>query len=191
MSLYTELRRRNVFKVAAVYAVAAWLLIRVVHNLHPVMGLPHWTERLVGLMLLVGLPLALYFAYIYEITPVGLKKAVDVDQTQSIVYKTGQKLNAALAVMLVLLLAVLLRFTLGLAPLLLLVLFLVQFAMGATNPQLELFARELHRRSNRSEGPFIVVNCGAIPDHLVESEFFGYRKGSFTGATLETPSGPA
>jgi zinc protease len=59
-------------------------------------------------MLLIGFPLALYFAYIYEITPVGLKKTVEVDQTQSIVYKTGQKLNAALAVLIVLLLAALL-----------------------------------------------------------------------------------
>ena len=108
MSLYTELRRRNVFKVAAVYLVAGWLLIRLVHNLHPVLGIPHWSERLIGLLLIIGLPLALYFAYIYEITPVGLKKTIDVDQTQSIVYKTGQKLNAALAVMLVLLLAAML-----------------------------------------------------------------------------------
>ena len=108
MSLYSELRRRNVFKVAAVYLVASWLLIRLVHNLHPLMGMPHWVERFVGLILLVGFPLALYFAYIYEITPVGLRKTIDVDQTQSIVYKTGQKLNAALAVMLVLLLAAML-----------------------------------------------------------------------------------
>ncbi len=105
MSLFSELRRRNVFKVLAVYLIAGWLIIKLLHHLHPVIGLPHWIEKLVGLMLIVGLPLALYFAYIYEITPVGLKKAVDVDQTQSIVYKTGQKLNAALAVMIVLLLA--------------------------------------------------------------------------------------
>lgn len=108
MSLFSELRRRNVFKVALVYVIAGWMLIRLVHDLHPLWGLPHWTEKLVGLMLLVGFPLALYFAYIYEFTPVGLKKAVEVDQSQSIVYKTGQKLNAALAVMLVLLLAALL-----------------------------------------------------------------------------------
>ena len=108
MSLYTELRRRNVFKVAAVYAVASWLLIRVAHNLHPVMGLPHWSERLVGLMLLIGLPLALYFAYIYEITPVGLKKTIDVDQTRASVSETGPKVNAALAVREGLLLAALL-----------------------------------------------------------------------------------
>jgi zinc protease len=107
MSLFSELRRRNVFKVLLVYLIAGWLVIKLLHHLHPVIGLPHWTEKLVGLMLIVGLPLALYFAYIYEITPVGLKKAVDVDQTQSIVYKTGQKLNAALAVLMVLLLAAL------------------------------------------------------------------------------------
>ena len=105
MSLFSELRRRNVLKVLLVYLIAGWLIVKLLHHLHPVIGLPHWIEKLVGLMLLVGLPLALYFAYIYEITPVGLKKTVDVDQTQSIVYKTGQKLNAALAVLLVLLLA--------------------------------------------------------------------------------------
>jgi zinc protease len=105
MTLFSELRRRNVFKVALVYLIASWVLIKLFHHLHPLLGLPHWIEKLIGLMLIVGLPLALYFAYIYEITPVGLKKTVEVDQTQSIVYKTGQKLNAALAVLLVLLLA--------------------------------------------------------------------------------------
>ncbi len=107
MSLFSELRRRNVFKVLLVYLIAGWLIVKLLHHLHPLFGLPHWIEKLVGLMLIVGLPLALYFAYIYEITPVGLKKTVDVDQTQSIVYKTGQKLNAALAVVTVLLLAAL------------------------------------------------------------------------------------
>ena len=105
MALFTELRRRNVFKVLAVYLIGSWLIIKLLHHLHPLFGLPHWIEKLVGLILLIGLPLAMYFAWIYEITPVGLKKAVDVDQTQSIVYKTGQKLNAALAVVTVLLLA--------------------------------------------------------------------------------------
>ena len=107
MSLFSELRRRNVFKVLAFYLVAGWLIVKLLHHLHPLFGLPHWIEKLVGLILLIGLPVALYFAWIYEITPVGLKKAVDVNQTQSIVYKTGQKLNAALAVVSVLLLAAL------------------------------------------------------------------------------------
>lgn len=46
----------------------------------------------------------------------------------------------------------------------------------------ELAARLIHEQSNRSQAPFVPVNCGAIPENLMESEFFGYRKGAFTGA---------
>jgi zinc protease len=105
MSFLSELRRRNVLKVALVYVVAGWLLLQFARLVIPVLDLPPWTDGLVRLLLLIGFPLALFFAFIYEITPVGLRKTIDVDQTQSIVYKTGQKLNAALAVLLVLLLA--------------------------------------------------------------------------------------
>jgi two-component system response regulator PilR (NtrC family) len=45
----------------------------------------------------------------------------------------------------------------------------------------------LHEVSNRAEQPFIAVNCGAIPEHLLEAEFFGYRKGAFTGANEDRP----
>ena len=102
MSLFSELRRRNVFKVALVYGVASWLLIWVIDHLVHGAGMSAWVSDYVLLLLVVGFPVALIFAWVYEITPAGLQKAVDVDQTQSIVYKTGQKLNAALAVLAVL-----------------------------------------------------------------------------------------
>jgi len=102
MSLFSELRRRNVLKVALLYAVASLLLLWIVG--HAVSGgvLSVWASDYMLLLLAIGLPVALIFAWVYEITPQGLKKGVDVDQTQSIVYKTGQKLNAAVAVLAVL-----------------------------------------------------------------------------------------
>ena len=98
MSLYSELRRRNVFKVASLYLVTSLLLVWLISVLQAQFGLPFWAEEFVVILLIAGFPVAVIFAWVYEITPGGLKKATDVDQTQSIVFKTGQKLNAAIMV---------------------------------------------------------------------------------------------
>ncbi|MEM7430460.1 MAG: pitrilysin family protein [Pseudomonadota bacterium] len=102
MALFAELRRRNVLKVALLYVIASWLALWFVQNTGDVLGMPPWAYSATLIALTIGFPIALAFAWMYEITPAGLKKSVDVDQTQSIVYKTGQKLNSAVAVLLVL-----------------------------------------------------------------------------------------
>lgn len=59
------------------------------------------------------------------------------------------------------------------------------FITGESGTGKEVVANLVHRLSNRSEGPFIAINCGAIPMELIESELFGHKKGSFTGATQD------
>jgi serine/threonine-protein kinase len=91
--IISELSRRNVFKVAAVYVVTAWLVMQIVDTMFPAFQMPAWTITFVASLLLIGFPIALLFAWAFEMTPDGLKREKDVERTKSITTRTGNKLN--------------------------------------------------------------------------------------------------
>lgn len=93
MSFFNELKRRNVFKVAIAYVVVAWLLLQVSDTLVPALHLPEWFNSGVAFVLIIGFPIAVLFAWAFEMTPEGLKREHEVDRSQSITPHTGRKLN--------------------------------------------------------------------------------------------------
>ena len=105
MSLFNELKRRNVFKVAAAYIIVGWLLLHVSDTLVPALRLPDWFHSGVAFLLIIGFPVALIFAWAFEMTPEGLKKEKDVERGQSVTHITGRKLDFAIIGLLVLALA--------------------------------------------------------------------------------------
>jgi len=88
-----ELKRRNVFRVAVAYLVAAWLLLQVADIVLDNINAPDWIIQAFMLALAIGLPIALIFAWAFEMTPEGLKREKDVDRSQSITRQTGRKLD--------------------------------------------------------------------------------------------------
>lgn len=88
-----ELKRRNVFKVATAYGVTAWLIIQVLVAIEKPLGIPEGIDTVVIWALIIGFPLALIIAWIYEWTNKGLQKTEDVDKEASITSTTGKKLN--------------------------------------------------------------------------------------------------
>ena len=93
MSFFDELKRRNVFRVGIAYAVSAWVLLQVVDLVLENIEAPPLVMQVFMLALAVGFPIALIFAWAFEITPEGVKLERDVDRSKSIVRETGQKMN--------------------------------------------------------------------------------------------------
>ena len=102
MTLFTELKRRNVFRVGAAYLVASWLLIEASSVLLEAFGAPGWVPKAVAALLVVGFPIALSFAWAFEVTPDGVKRESEVDRTSSITHHTGHRLDLMTMAMLVL-----------------------------------------------------------------------------------------
>ncbi len=93
MGLISELRRRNVFRMALLYAIAAWLIMQVAEVIIALANLPDWIGPSTLGLLAVGFPIALLFSWFYELTPEGISLEKNVDRTDSITHITGRRLD--------------------------------------------------------------------------------------------------
>lgn len=99
---FDELKRRNVVRVGVAYLVVGWLVFQVGEIMFPTFGAPEWVFKSLILLIALGFPFALLFAWAFELTPEGIKKTEEVDASASITPNTGKKLNAITIVALVL-----------------------------------------------------------------------------------------
>jgi hypothetical protein len=115
MSLFNELKRRNVIRVGIAYAVAAWVLLQVVDLVFDYITAPAWIMQVFMLALAIGFPLVLILAWVFELTPEGLKREASVEPSQSVTSQTGRKLDRIIIAFLALAVIILLgdRFRTG------------------------------------------------------------------------------
>jgi TolB-like protein/Tfp pilus assembly protein PilF len=78
-NFFAELKRRNVYKVAVAYIVAGWALSQGIAQVFPVFDIPNWVIRLIVLLIIIGLPIALVLAWMFELTPQGIKRTETAD----------------------------------------------------------------------------------------------------------------
>jgi len=93
MSLYHELKRRNVFRVAIAYLALAWLLTEVSGTLFPAFGIPDWGVRFVVIVFALGFVPAVIISWVYELTPDGIKREKDVVRDASVTHLTAKRLD--------------------------------------------------------------------------------------------------
>jgi TolB-like protein/Flp pilus assembly protein TadD len=96
MSLIAELKRRNVFRVGAAYAIVGWLLLEVASVVLPALHLPDWALTLLVVFVVAGFPLALIVAWAFELTPEGIKRESAVDPDEAVTRTKGRKLDFAI-----------------------------------------------------------------------------------------------
>ena len=96
LPVFEQLKQRNVFRVAILYLVVCWLILDPVHVIFHMLDVPVWANRLVVMLMAVGFPAVVIFAWVYEITPEGLKPTVEVPHHKSIRKLTGRRLDRAI-----------------------------------------------------------------------------------------------
>ena len=109
-NFFAELKRRNVYRVGIAYVVVAWLLIQIATQVFPFFEIPGWGVRLAILLIALGLPISLIFAWAFELTPEGVKRTAEVAPEESITRGTGRKLDFLIIAVLLLVIALLLLF---------------------------------------------------------------------------------
>jgi TolB-like protein len=105
MSIFVELKRRNVFRVGLAYVLLAWVVLQGADFLLDLAGAPEWVIRSLAIIGLIGLPFALFFAWAFELTPEGIKRESEIDRSQSITPQTGRRLNSTIIGLLLLVIA--------------------------------------------------------------------------------------
>lgn len=100
-TFFNELKRRNVVRVAVAYLILGWLVFQIAETLLPGFGAPEWIFKTLVLLVAIGFPFALLFAWAFELTPDGLMKTGDVDVTTSVTGSTGKRINAVIIISLV------------------------------------------------------------------------------------------
>ncbi|MDJ0938640.1 MAG: hypothetical protein QNJ00_02620 [Woeseiaceae bacterium] len=93
MGTFEELKRRNVFRVAAAYVVIAWLIVQIADLILGNVGAPPWVIRTLFLVLSIGFVFALVFSWAYELTPEGLKRESEIEGDDSIKHVTARRLD--------------------------------------------------------------------------------------------------
>ena len=96
--LLTELKRRNVIRMAGLYLVGAWLITQVAGTVLPMFGAPDWLPRTIVILLAIGFVPALVFAWVFELTPAGIKRDADVKPEESIAPQTARRMDRMILV---------------------------------------------------------------------------------------------
>ncbi|MFC1776600.1 hypothetical protein ACFL3I_04555 [Pseudomonadota bacterium] len=93
MNFFDELKRRNVFRMGIAYIVVAWVLLQAIDFTLDIISAPNWVMQVFFLAGVAGLPIVLIFAWVFEMTPEGIKRESEIDRSQSITHSTGSKLD--------------------------------------------------------------------------------------------------
>jgi hypothetical protein len=106
MSILKELHRRNVFRVAALYLVVAWLILKSTHVMIDLAGLAPWVRNACEIVLAIMLPVVLWFSWTYDITPQGLRRQREVGTDKSVTSLIGRKIDCAILITIIIGIAV-------------------------------------------------------------------------------------